>query len=335
MRRCLALLCLILSAPLSAQEFPDQYPAFQSFIKKMVTEHRFSEQELRTLFNKVEYKQSIIDAITRPAEGKPWYQYRPIFVTEKRIREGVAFWKKNQQLLKRAEETYGVPAHIVVAIVGVETFYGRHKGSYRVMDSLSTLGFDYPERADFFLRQLEQFLLMAREEKRDPLSFQGSYAGAMGMPQFMPSSFRDYAVDFDSDGHRDLWENNADIIGSVANYFSRHHWQPGGAIASRATVKGEVPQALLEKGLTPSIPVAKLKDEGITTQADFPGDENAALLDLESGPDEHEYWVTLNNFYVITRYNKSPLYAMAVYQLSEAIRTSLAASKRKAAHNSG
>lgn len=331
----LSLLCLILCLPLSAEEFPEKFPEVKTFIAQMVEKHQFTEKELQDLFKQVEYKQSIIDAITRPAESKPWYQYRPIFVTEKRIHDGVAFWQQNEEQLARAEETYGVPAHIIVAIVGVETFYGRHKGGYRVIDALSTLGFDYLPRADFFRGQLEQFLLMAREEKRDPLTFMGSYAGAMGMPQFIPSSFRNFAVDFDEDGHRDLWESRADIIGSVANYFSLHNWQPGGAITSRASIKGEAPQALLDKGLKPSTTVATLKSKGITTQATFPDDAEAAIIALESAEDEHEYWVILNNFYVITRYNHSPLYAMAVYQLSEAIRTSRAAEKRKAASNSG
>jgi len=335
MRRCLALLALLLSTALSAQDFPPQNPEIEAFIGKMVAEHHFSREELEALFDKVEHQPGIIEAITRPAESKPWYQYRPIFVTEKRIRDGVAFWQQNEQLLARAEESYGVPAHIIVAIIGVETFYGRQKGGYRVIDALATLGFDYPPRSDFFRGQLEQFLLMAREEQRDPLTFLGSYAGAMGMPQFIPSSFRSFAVDFDEDGHRDLWDNRADIIGSVANYFARHHWQQGGAIASRATIRGKTPQALLDKGISPSIPIATLKAEGVTIQAALPADAEAALIALESRPGEQEYWVTLDNFYVITRYNHSPLYAMAVYQLGEAIRTSLAAAQRKAAHTSG
>ena len=176
---------------------------------------------------------------------------------------------------------------------------------------------------------------MAREEKRDPLDFLGSYAGAMGMPQFIPGSFRDYAVDFDGDGHRDLWENRADIIGSVANYFARHHWRSGEPIASRATLKGNPPQALLEKGLNPSTPLSELKASGISPHAPLDDSSEVSLLALDSSPQEQEYWVTLHNFYVITRYNRSPLYAMAVYQLSEAIRTSRAAAQRKRANNSG
>jgi membrane-bound lytic murein transglycosylase B len=335
MRRCLALLCLMLSTNLTAQEFPQRYPEVERFIDTLVSEHEFDRAELATLFRQVEHQPRIIEAITRPAESKPWYQYRPIFVTEKRIRGGVQFWQENQALLARAEETYGVPAHIIVAIIGVETYYGRHKGGYRVIDALSTLGFDYPPRAAFFRKQLAQFLLMAREEKRDPLTFLGSYAGAMGMPQFIPSSFRSYAVDFDKDGQRDLWENRSDIIGSVANYFARHRWQQGGAIASRAVIDGKPPQALLDKGIRPSLTRSDLNSAGVSPQNPVAEGEEVALLALESAPGEHEYWITQDNFYVITRYNHSPLYAMAVYQLAEAIRTSRASAQRKAVHSPG
>lgn len=335
MRRSIGLLCLLFTPALFAQDFQKQHPDVAPFINKMVTEHQFSSEVLTKLFSKVEHKQNIIDAISRPAEGKPWYKYRPIFVTEKRIRAGVTFWQENEALLKQAEATYGVPAHIIVAIVGVETFYGRHKGKYRVMDALSTLGFDYPPRESFFRGQLEEFLLMSREEKRDPLTFLGSYAGAMGMPQFIPSSFRSYAVDFDKDGQRDLWDNNADIIGSVANYFAVHKWEKGGQIASRASLKGEPPKPLLDKGYMPSTSVAAIKAKGISPSATFADDAEAALIALDSGPDEKEYWVTLNNFYVITRYNHSPLYAMAVHQLSEAIRTSRPPTKQHSADTSG
>ncbi len=336
MRRCYLLFCLLFCPPLLAQEFTEQQQhELDGFIDRMVSEHDFSRQELKQLFAQVTHQPGIIEAITRPAESKPWYQYRPIFVTEQRINGGVKFWQENSRLLARAEAEYGVPTHIIVAIIGVETYYGRHKGGYRVIDALSTLGFDYPPRGQFFRGQLEQLLLMAREEKRDPLGFLGSYAGAMGMPQFIPSSFRSYAVDFDGDGQRDLWDNHADIIGSVANYFSRHHWRYGEAVASRATVKGSAPQELLEKGLNPTIPFADIKAAGIAPQHPLDDRAEAALLALDSGPQQQEYWVTLHNFYVITRYNRSPLYAMAVYQLSEAIRTSRAAALRKSANTSG
>jgi len=330
------LLCLLFCAPLMAQGFSEkQLGEINDFIDQMINEHDFSEQELKQLFTKVAHQPAIIEAITRPAESKPWFKYRPIFVTEQRINGGVAFWHENSTILARAEEEYGVPAHIIIAIIGVETFYGRHKGGYRVIDALSTLGFDYPPRGAFFRSQLEQFLLMAREENRDPLDFLGSYAGAMGMPQFIPSSFRNYAIDFDGDGHRDLWENRADIIGSVANYFSRHHWRTGEPIASRATLKGNAPQELLDKGLKPSISLAELKAAGISPHTTFDEHGEVSLLAIERAPQEQEYWVTLHNFYVITRYNRSPLYAMAVYQLGEAIRTSRAAALRKGTDTPG
>jgi membrane-bound lytic murein transglycosylase B len=336
MRRLLFLLCLLFCSPLLAKGFSDsQMGQIRDFIAEMADKHDFSRQKLNRLFAQVSHQPSIIKAITRPAESKPWYEYRPIFVTEKRIKGGVKFWLENAKLLSRAEAEYGVPAHIIVAIIGVETFYGRHKGGYRVIDALSTLGFDYPPRGAFFRGQLEQFLLMAREEKRDPLEFLGSYAGAMGMPQFIPSSFRSYAVDFDGDGHRDLWENTADIIGSVANYFSRHHWRKGEAVASRAKLKSPAPQAMLDKGLSPSLSLTELKAAGIAPQARLDVDTLTALLALDSSAEEREYWVTLHNFYVITKYNRSPLYAMAVYQLGEAIRTSRAAAHRKGKRNTG
>jgi membrane-bound lytic murein transglycosylase B len=336
MRRYLLLLCLLFCPPLVAQGFSaQQMEEIDRFIGQMAEQHDFPRQELEQLFAQAAHQPRIIDAITRPAESKPWYQYRPIFVTEQRINAGVTFWQENSELLARAEAQYGVPAHIIVAIIGVETFYGRHKGGYRVLDALSTLGFDYPPRGQFFRSQLEQFLLMAREEKRDPLEFSGSYAGAMGMPQFIPGSFRSYAVDFDGDGRRDLWENRADIIGSVANYFSRHHWRTGEPVAGRAGLKGKAPQEMLEKGLSPSITPAELKAAGIAPLSPLDGVDKAALLALDSTPEQQEYWITLHNFYVITRYNRSPLYAMAVYQLSEAIRTTRAAAQRKSKNSAG
>ncbi len=293
----------------------------------MVSEHHFESRALHQLFQQVKHQPSIIEAITRPAESKPWYRYRPIFLTEQRIKGGVKFWNAHAESLAAAENEYGVPAHILIAIIGVETFYGRHKGNYRVIDALSTLGFDYPPRGNFFRGQLEQFLLMAREEKRDPLEFLGSYAGAMGMPQFIPSSFRSYAVDFDGDGKRDLWDNHKDIIGSVANYFARHHWRNGEPVAERLALKRKPPQPLLDKGLRPAITQAQLKNAGISPTIPINPDEVVALLAFDSKEGQQEYWLARHNFYVITRYNHSPLYAMAVYQLAEAIRTSRIANR--------
>lgn len=264
------------------------------------------------------YRQSIVDAISRPAERKPWYQYRPIFVTPDRARGGVEFWEANEELLARAEQTYGVPPEIIVAIIGVETRYGKHTGRYPVLDALATLAFGYPKRAAFFRKQLEHFLLLTLEENIQPVDAKGSYAGAMGKPQFIPSSYRSYAVDFDGDGQRDLWNSNADVIGSVGAYFQRHGWQQNRPIVTIAAGAGSRHDRLTEAGLKPSLPIEELRKEGIGTEIPLNPSTLASLVKLENenGP---EYWIGLNNFYVITRYNHSHLYAMAVYQLSREI----------------
>jgi membrane-bound lytic murein transglycosylase B len=311
---------LTISACLSANPNPLERSDVQTFIDDMVSQHDFKRAELETVFKQVKLREDIIETMTRPAEGKPWHQYRPIFLTEKRINGGVKFWQENAALLTQAEQKYGVPAEVIVAIIGVETYYGRHAGKHRVIDALSTLAFDYPPRAKFFRGQLEHYLLMSREENFDPLAMLGSYAGAMGQPQFIPSSFRQYAVDFDKDGTRDLWTNRADVIGSVANYFSRFKWQTGGEVAYPAEVKGKRHKEMLEKGIKPKFTAGELKKYRVKTTANLKNEEPVALLKLE-GSKGPEYWVTLNNFHVITRYNRSPLYAMAVYRLSEAIRS--------------
>ena len=289
-----------------------------TFIKEISKKHGFNQDKLKKLFAKVQFKQQIIDAITRPAESKPWYEYRPIFLTKTRISEGVEFWNKNRKELERAQKEFGVPPEIIVAIIGVETRYGRHKGVHRVMDSLSTLAFGYPERSKFFRSELEQYLLLAREEKLDPLSIKGSYAGAMGKAQFISSSYRNFAVDFDGDGKRDLWNNTSDAIGSVANYFKLHKWQPGGMITTPAIVGSNHIKVLVEKGIKPHSTVADLRKRGVTPKTKVDPDELGALIELQN-VNGREYWLGLHNFYVITRYNHSPLYAMAVYQLGQAI----------------
>lgn len=290
-----------------------------AFINMMVQKHRFTHQELEEIFSKARIRPSIIAAISRPAESKPWYDYRPIFVNDSRIKAGVAFWNKNAEALKRAHSVYGVPAGIIVAIIGVETRYGQQKGGYPVIDALSTLAFDYPPRSDFFKSELEQYLLMTREDNIDPLKLLGSYAGAMGQPQFISSSFRNYAVDFDGDGHRDLWNNSADAIGSVANYFNKHGWQADEPIVSRAKVSGTQYEKLLDTGLKPSWTPAQLRAAGVTFKGEPGPQAKGALVELET-EDGHDYWVGWQNFYVITRYNHSALYAMAVFQLADKIR---------------
>ena len=290
----------------------------KSFIEEMVSKHQFDRDSLVALFKQVEIKDKIIKAIERPAESKPWYQYRTIFLTDKRIQQGVKFWNEHADALKRATQTYGVPEKIIVAIIGVETFYGKHKGHYRVMDSLSTLAFAYPKRSSFFKSELEEYLLLTRDEKVDPLSLKGSYAGAMGKPQFISSSYRRYAVDFDGDGKRDLLENTDDVIGSVAHYFSEHKWVAGEPIAAPAQVVGKDFKSIIDNGIKPQQPLSDLIKKGVSVFAEYPLDQNSALIEFElkSG---HEYWVGFDNFYVITRYNHSELYAMAAFQLGQAI----------------
>jgi peptidoglycan lytic transglycosylase B len=308
---------LFASAALDKQSVSERKDV-QTFIQEMVDKHQFDANKLSALFDEVVLKQKIVDAISRPAEGKPWFQYHPIFVTKTRINEGVDFWNENEAILKAAEKKYGVPPEIIVAIIGVETRYGRHKGSYRVMDSLSTLAFAYPKRSKFFRSELEHYLLLSREEGFKPLDIKGSYAGAMGKSQFISSSYRHYAVDFDGDGKRDLWDNNADAIGSVANYFKRHKWQPGGPVVVPAMVGSNHIQLLVKKGYKPHSTLAELRQRGVTAKRKVDLQEMGALLELKKRAGR-EHWLTLNNFYVITRYNHSPLYAMAVFQLGQAI----------------
>ena len=248
-----------------------------------------------------------------------WHAYRPIFLTDKRMARGVEFWQRYRSVLERAERKFGVPAHIVVAIIGVESFYGRHMGRHRVLDSLATLAFRYPRRSDFFSSELEHFLLLMQEEEFDPLRVKGSYAGAMGIPQFIASSYRSYAIDFDGDARRDLIESFDDAIGSVAQYLQRHRWRREEAIAFRATPVSEVTREWVERGIKPHTALRDLHGVEIHSEWSALADRPGALIELD-GAEGAEYWVVLNNFFVITRYNHSKLYAMAVYQLSEQIR---------------
>ena len=313
----LALTGLMGAAPAMAAGEYQNSPQVAEFIGEMTRDYGFAGEKLTELFNGVERKQAILDAISRPAERvKPWKDYRPIFVTDGRIKNGVAFWNQHAEALARAEKEYGVPAQIIVAIIGVETSYGGNTGSYRVIDALSTLAFDYPPRAPFFRKELREFLMLSREEQVDPASLKGSYAGAMGLPQFMPSSFRAYAVDFDGDGHINIWSDPTDAIGSVASYFKRHNWQPGQPVASRATVSGEQAEQGLSTGLDPEKNVAELRALGWNAAEPLNDDLPVTAVRLE-GAEGAEYWMGLPNFYVITRYNRSVMYAMAVNQLSE------------------
>ena len=292
----------------------------QAFIGEMVSKHGFNSSELQSLFSRAQTQPEIIALISRPAEAKPWSAYRNIFLTNQRIQGGAEFWNSYETTLTRAERTYGVPAEIIVAIIGVETSYGINTGKYRVLEALATLAFDYPKRANFFRKELENYLLLTREEGIDPLALKGSYAGAMGLGQFMPSSYLTYAVDFDGDQHRDLWDNPRDAIGSVANYLSKHRWQTGEAVTIAAQVSGDQYRTLLSAKLArPSQSIRDMRRLGVMPQGFVNEQKSAMLLELD-GSNGPEYWLGFDNFYVITRYNQSPLYAMAVYQLSQEIR---------------
>lgn len=308
---------LLLLAPLAFSVAAEPHPGADAFVERVVAEHGLDAERVRAVLAEARYSQSIIDAMERPAEAMPWHRYRRIFLTDTRIDAGVEFWRANEELLERIEAEFEVPAEIVVAIVGVETNYGMITGSYRVIDALATLGFYYPRRADFFARELGQFLLLADEEDLPVTEIKGSYAGAMGLGQFIPSSYRAYAVDFSGNGRRDLWRSLPDALGSVANYFRAHRWSPNGGVVLEARVTGgELPASELRLDAT----LDELAGRGVEFEANgLPGDTPAMLIKLEQ-PDGYDYWVGLNNFYVITRYNRSPLYAMAVYELAQAIR---------------
>lgn len=299
-----------------------EYPEAQAMITTLKAEG-FSESYLQQVLSEAKRQESILKAIARPAEKRlTWGEYREIFIKPKRISQGVAFWQENRAALERAEATYGVPAEIIVAIIGVETRYGRITGSYRVVDALATLGFDYPRRGEFFRGQLMEYLRLVQEEGTDFTAHKGSYAGAMGYGQFIPSSYRNFAIDFDGDGKRDIWENKTDAIGSVANYFAEHGWKSGEPVLSAVALPENLEEEWFgkgRKGLTPVVTLQQWQQRGVVAQLQRPPQDKATLLRLEIGEDM-QYWLGLHNFYVITRYNHSNLYAMAVYRLSEQIR---------------
>jgi len=297
----------------------------KQFIDEMVKEHGFDRNYLENKFASAKKLDNVLESIAKPAEKElTWKQYRPIFVTDKRSDKGKIFIQDNIEVLKRAEKEYGVPVEIIAAIIGVETYYGRRTGGYIIFDSLTTLSFDYPPRSEFFKSELKHFLLLSKEEDISIEDMTGSYAGAMGMPQFISSSYRRYAVDFDGDGKRDLWNSMSDVIGSVANYFSQHGWESKAEVAFPVTLKDT--SIVREKNtLKPYVTLEQLKSQGVVIDLQHEGHgldskQQATLLKLE-GSDGDEYWIGLNNFYVITRYNHSEMYAMAVFQLSEKLKS--------------
>jgi membrane-bound lytic murein transglycosylase B len=282
----------------------------------------FVRKELRTLFSKARYQAEIIAAITPPSKqrARSWQAYRALFVTPQRIQEGVEFRKRQRSALARAAGLYGVPEEIIVAIIGVETVYGRNTGSYRVIDALSTLAFDYPPRAAFFRAELENYLLYARDAGIDTLALKGSYAGAIGIPQFMPGSYRRYAVDLDGDGTQDLSNSFADAIGSVANFLHEHGWEKDQPVAYTAQVRGKNYRKLVAAGIKPAYRCAELSAFGVSAAGDAREDAACALIELATPGAASEYLVVLTNFYVLTRYNRSSMYAAAVLELAQAVK---------------
>ena len=299
-------------------------PDVQTFIAELAASDGFDAAVLRRLFAQVRTQPKVIAAMSRPLQAPPkWFEYSPQFLSQARVDAGNAFWRENEPALARAQAEFGVPAEVIVAIIGVETFYGRNTGSYRVIDALSTLAFDYPRRAEYFRGELKQFLLLAREQGVSPLVPKGSFAGAMGLPQFMPGSVRSYAVNFGGDGRIDLAGDVVDAIGSVANYLARHGWQPGQPVMQPLRFDPEAKDAvtrLFDGGMTERRSIAAWLRDGVVGFV-IPGDiaaDTVGLVLLEL-PAEPSYWMAFNNWYVLTRYNRSRLYASAVWQLAQAL----------------
>ncbi|WP_318378177.1 lytic murein transglycosylase B [Enterobacter sp.] len=297
-------------------------PAAEQFIDKMVSKHGFDRQQLQEILSQAKRLDSVLRLMDRqaPTTGLPpsgpngaWLRYRKQFITPDNVQNGVAFWNQYEDALTRAWQVYGVPPEIIVGIIGVETRWGRVMGKTRILDALATLSFAYPRRAEYFSSELETFLLMARDERDDPLDLKGSFAGAMGYGQFMPSSYKEYAVDFNGDGHINLWDP-VDAIGSVANYFKAHGWVKGDVVAVPAF--GQAPG--LENGFKTKYSVSQLAAAGLTPQQSLGNHQEASLLRLDVGTG-YEYWYGLPNFYAITRYNHSTHYAMAVWQLGQTV----------------
>jgi membrane-bound lytic murein transglycosylase B len=307
---------LLTAVALPALAFDTKRPEVRSFIDTMTREHGFEKARLEALLKTAETKQPILDAISKPAERVvPWWEYRERFLTEKRINQGADFWLGHGEKLKQIPDPQ--LANTVVGILGVETSYGRITGKYKVLDALVTLGFDYPPRGEFFLGELKEFLLLSREEKVDPATVLGSYAGAMGAAQFISSSYRKWAVDGDADGHRDLWHSWDDVIGSIANYLVQNGWVNGQPVVVEATLDNP-DMSRFDVKLALNETVQSLRDKGVKFETSLPPDAPAMLV-VGQGKDGPLYRVGFNNFYAITRYNRSPMYAMAVHDLGEAI----------------
>ncbi|MCE9550056.1 MAG: lytic murein transglycosylase B [Betaproteobacteria bacterium] len=291
-----------------------ELPGIPGFIDEMVIKHQFQRDELVQIFKRAQYRQTAINAISAPTTIKPWPQYRATFTNNKHISDGLKFWQNHINALQRAEKEYGVPQEMIVAVIGVETNYGRNTGKFNILDTLSTLAFDYPRRADFFRNELEQYLLLAREQKFEPFKIQGSYAGALGIPQFMPSSYRKHAVDFNNDGAVNLFNDPEDSIGSVANYFKQYGWQNGEPVAARVKLNEKT-----ELNIKEIHSMATWAEMGVIPVAQTADLNSAWLLDF-TVPEGKEFWLAFKNFQVIMLYNNNIFYAMSVHQLADALR---------------
>ena len=293
-------------------------PEVRAFVQDMSERHGFDRGALEKLFRETRFMASIIRAMDAPATGLPWHEFRARHITDGRVKAGLQFWAENQALLEKASAEFRVPPELIVSTIGVETIFGRRTGTIGVLDALTTLAFGYPRRAEFFRGELEQFLLLTRENGIPVSTLKGSFAGAIGIPQFMPSSYRKYAVDFDGDGIRDL-RRLADSIGSVANYYRQFGWREGEPVIIPADVGDAAPDALLPGGIAPHLTIAEFRKRGVVPQEPVREDAAAALFAVQT-QDGPRYWFGLNNFYVITRYNRSINYAMAVNELATALR---------------
>jgi membrane-bound lytic murein transglycosylase B len=321
----LALGCALLAAPLARQAAANgpgyaERPEVQAFIREVSARHGFAEEELLYLFSRVQRTEPVLEAIQPPPpKARSWEEYRGNFVNPRRIAAGQGFWKTHRRALARAERRYGVPAEYIVAIIGVETFYGRYAGRWRVVDALTTLAFDYPARSPYFRSELEQYLLLSRDTGADVFAVRGSYAGAIGIPQFMPSSTRRFAVDFDGSGAIDLRRSPADAIGSVANFLKEHGWQAGAEVLFEAKLTGEAWRPLADGSVDPKHSLEDLRSAGVQFDAGMK-EARAALVELETPERPSEYRVGLHNFYVLTRYNRSAFYASVVHDLAQELK---------------
>lgn len=318
---CLFLLLLIANSAMADIAFTKR-PEVQTFINKMVIKHHFKKETLVNLFAQVKIRPQVMHHINKPLEKETWELYQLLFVNEWRIKHGVEFWNKYDNALREAEAIYGVPASIIVATIGLETKYGQHTGEYRVIDALSNIAFSNSKRAPFFQTELEQFLLLTRDENLDPLSMRGSYAGAIGQPQFMPSSYRHYAVNFSHSGKIDLMNDEVDVIGSIANYYKKHGWVTNSPVATQALMLGDKYHYLIKNNrLDEPLTIAEFAQYGVVPKHPVENERiQAELIELQNHYSK-EYWLGFHNFYVIKRYNASDLYAMAIYQLSNSILT--------------